>query len=190
MYGVALLQNLPICNLQIHENKSITESFIDKVLNKHDCSNIGYVLTVDLIYPDNIQDKSKKFPFCPENKIIDPDSFTEYMKENVPKPYRPTSKLVCDQTNNDLYIVQYTYLKFHVRMGLTISKLHRIVSFDQTPWLEKYIDYNTKKRAQADSDFEKDYHESLICSFFGKTMEDVRNRIKLNLLRMRMRRNF
>ena len=64
-------------------------------------------------------------------------------------------------------------------MGMIISKVHRIVSFDQSPWLQRYIDYNTKKRAEADSDFKKDYHKNLICSFFGKTMEDVRNRIKV-----------
>ena len=61
------------------------------------------------------------------------------------KPFRPTSKLICDQTNKEYYIVLYKNLKFYVRMGMIISKVHRIVSFDQTPWLEKYIDYNTKK---------------------------------------------
>ena len=62
---------------------------------------------------------------------------------------------------------------------MIISKVHRIVSFDQSPWLANYIDCNTQKRAQADSNFMKDYHKNLICSFFGKTMEDVRNRIKV-----------
>ena len=38
---------------------------------------------------------------------------------------------------------------------MIISKVHGIVSFDQSPWLEKYIDYNSKKRAEADSDFKK-----------------------------------
>ena len=68
-------------------------------------------------------------------------------------------------------------------MGLIISKVHRIVSFDQSPWLAKYIDYNTKKRAEADSDFMKDYYKNLICSFFGKTLEDVRNRIKVEFVK-------
>ena len=68
-------------------------------------------------------------------------------------------------------------------MGIIISKVHRIVSFDQTPWLEKYIEYNTKKRAQADSDFKTDYLKNLSCSFFGKTMEKVRNRIKVEFVK-------
>ena len=179
LYGFAMLMYLPTGNFQIYENNSITESFVKKVLNTHDCSNTGYVLIVDLIHPDSIKYKSKNFPFCPENKKINPDNFTEYMKEHVPNPFRPTSKLICDQTNKEFYIVHYGNLKFYMRMGMIIKKVHRIVSFDQSPWLQAYIDYNTQKRAQADSDFIKDYHKNLICSFFGKTMEDVRNRIKV-----------
>ena len=183
LYGFAMLFHPPTGNFQIYEKDSITESFINKVLNTHDCSNTGYVLIVDLIYPDNIKYKSKNFPFCPENKTINPDIYTEYMKEHEPQPHRATSKLICDQTNKEYYIVHYRNLKFYLRMGMIIKKVHRIVSFDQSPWLAKYIDYNTQKRAKADSDFMKDYHKNLICSFFGKTMEDVRNRIKVEFVK-------
>ena len=68
-------------------------------------------------------------------------------------------------------------------MGMIIKNVHRTVSFDQSPWLSKYIDYNTQKTAQADSDFMKDYHKTLICSLFGKTMEDVCNRIKVEFVK-------
>ena len=70
LHGYAMLFHLPTGNFQIYENNSITESFINKVLNTHDCCNTGYVLIVDLIYPDNIKYKSKNFPFCPENKLL------------------------------------------------------------------------------------------------------------------------
>ena len=183
LYGFAMLMYLPTGNFKIYENNSLTESFINKVLNTDDCSNTGYVLIVDLIYPDNIKYKSKNFPFCPENKSINPDNFTEYMKEHMPNLFKPTNKLICDQTNKEYYIVHYRNLKFYLRMGMIISKVHRIVSFDQSPWLKPYIDYNTNKRAQADSDFEKDYHKNLICSFIGKTLEDVRNRIKVEFVK-------
>ena len=99
--------------------------------------------------------------------------FPEYMKEHVPKPYKATSKLICDETKKEYYIVHYRNLKFYDRMGMILSKVHRIVSFDQSPWLEKYIDYNSKKRAKADSDFKKDYLKNLSNCFFGKTMEDI-----------------
>ena len=190
LYGFAMLLYLPTGNFQIYENASITESFINKVLNTHDCSDIGYVLMVDLIYPDSIKYKTKNFQLCPENKTNNPDNYTEYMKEHVPKPNRPTSKLICDQTNKEYYIVHYRNLKFFIRMGMINKKVHRIVSFNQSPWLQSYIDYNTQKRVKADSDFMKDYHKNLICSFFGKTMEDVRNRIKVEFLKNTNERKF
>ena len=122
LYGYAMLQHLPTGNFQIYENNSITKSFINKVLNYHDCSNTGYVLIVDLIYPDNINYKSKNFPYCPQNKSTNPDNYTEYMEEHEPKPHRPTSKLICDQTDKEYYIVHYRNLKFYIRMGMIIKK--------------------------------------------------------------------
>ena len=121
LYGFAMLQHLRTGNFQIYENNSITESFINKVLNTHDCSDTGYVLIVDLIYPDNIKYKSKNFPYCPENKTINPVNYTEYMNEHEPKPHRPISKLICDHTNKEYYIVHYRNLKFYLRMGMIIK---------------------------------------------------------------------
>ena len=37
LYGFAMLQYLPTGCFQIYENKSITKSFINKVLKTHDC---------------------------------------------------------------------------------------------------------------------------------------------------------
>ena len=79
LYGHFRSQHLPTGKFQNYENNSITESFIVKVLNNHDFCNIGYVVVLDLIYPDDIKEKSKIFPFCQENEANNPKSFTEYM---------------------------------------------------------------------------------------------------------------
>ena len=100
------------------------------------------------------------------------------MKEKVPKLYKATNNLICDQTNEEYYIVHYRNLKTFLRRGMIITKVHRIVSFDQSPWLEKYIEDNTKKKAKADLDFRKDYLKCLGNSSYGKTTEDVRKRIR------------
>ena len=46
-----------------------------------------------------------------------------------------------------------------------------------------YIDFKTKKRAQAESDFKKNYLKGLSNSFFGKTMEDVRNWVRIGFIK-------
>ena len=74
-------------------------------------------------------------------------------------------------------------LKFYVRHGMIVDKVHNIISFRQSRWLEKYISFNTQKRNQAVNDFEKDFYNLLNNAFYGKTMENVRNRLKIKFIK-------
>ena len=105
------------------------------------------------------------------------------MKENRPDTYVQSSKLMCDWSNKKNYLVHYRMLKFYIRHGMIVDKVYEIISFKQSKWLEKYINYNTQKRNQAVNDFEKDFYKLLNNAFYGKTMENVRNRLKKNLLK-------
>ena len=49
--------------------------------------------------------------------------------------------------------------------------------------LEKYIIFHTQKRNQAVNDFEEDFYKLLKNGFYGKTMENVRNRLKIKLVK-------
>ena len=74
-------------------------------------------------------------------------------------------------------------LQFYVRHGMIVEKVHEIIPFKQSNWLEKYICFKTQKRKMAKNDFDKGFHKLLINSFCGKTMENVRNRIKVKFIR-------
>ena len=75
-------------------------------------------------------------------------------------------------------MVHYTMLKFYVKHGMIIDKIHEIISFKQSKWLEKHITFNTQKRNKAKNEFEKDFDKLLNNAFYGKTMENVRNRLR------------
>ena len=62
---------------------------------------------------------------------------------------------------------------------MEVDKVHSVISFKQSKWLEKYININTQKRNKAKNDVEKDFNKLLNNAFYGKTMENVRNRCKI-----------
>ena len=74
-------------------------------------------------------------------------------------------------------------LKFYVRHGMVFEKIHELISFKQNKWLKKYIYISTQKRNRAKNEFEKDFYILLNTSFYGKTMENVRNRLRLEFIR-------
>ena len=98
------------------------------------------------------------------------------MKEIKPDTYTQTKKLICGWSDKKNYWVHYRILKFFDRHGMVVDKVHEIISFQQSKWLEKYINFNTQKRNQAVSDFEKDFNKLLNNAFYGKTMENVLDR--------------
>ena len=105
------------------------------------------------------------------------------MIEIKPNTYIQTKKLICDWSVKKNYLVHYRMLKFYIKQGMIIEKVHNIISFKQSKWLEKYMNIITQKRSRAKNDFEKDFYKLLNVAFFGKTMENVRNRLKIKFIK-------
>ena len=66
---------------------------------------------------------------------------------------------------------------------MVVQKIHEIISFEQSKWLEKYVSFITQKRNRAKNDFEKDFIKLLVNAAFGKFLENVRNRLRLELIK-------
>ena len=81
------------------------------------------------------------------------------------------------------YLIHYRMLKFYVRHGMVVEKIHEIISFKQSKWLETYISFNTQKRNKAKNEFEKDFFKLLVNAAFGKFLGNVRNRLELELIK-------
>ena len=138
-------QPLPYDGIQMwHGDPDLYMNKLEEILVTPDDSDIGFFIEVDLRYPDNIKEKTKNFPFCPENKIFLKDTYNDYMKKIKPKNYTKAKKLICDWTDKKKYLAHYRMLKFYVRLGMVVDEIHEIISFEHSKCLEKYIDFNTK----------------------------------------------
>ena len=112
---------------------------------------------------------------------------SDYQHDLIGVGVAPTAveKLVPNLRNKDRYELHYRNLQLYTSLGMRLTKVHRALRFDQSPWMEPYIRMNTELRKKAASDFEKDLYKLMNNSIFGKTMENLRKRVDVKLVRSR-----
>ena len=132
-------------------------------LSKRD--GIGYVLEVDVKYPTEIHESHDELQFMSERIEIN-----------------GVTKLVPNLNDKKRYMIHIKALAQSLEHGLMLKKIHRVMEFKQSAWMKPYIDFNTKLRAQATNDFEKDFFKLMNNSVFGKMMENIRKHRNIKLI--------
>src|SRR6266853_6545364 len=191
LYGNALCMKLPVGKFYMFDlNDKNPNSINWQTIDTE--GDIGYLLEVDLEYPESIHDATQHFPLAPEIFEITHELLSTQMKtqlETLNKvrgvknhPMKSCKKLVANCFNKKNYAVHFKVLKFYLQKGLKITYIHNVVSFHQEHIYKNYIDANTKLRTLATNDFDKSYYKQINNSLFGKSMEDVRNRMKVHVV--------
>ncbi|NDD85271.1 hypothetical protein EBZ38_13490 [bacterium] len=169
LYGWAMSQPLPVGGF---EWTTMTAEELLRVDAFGDC---GYFVECDLSYPASLHIPHHLLPLAPENVTITPDDHSPYQQRYNVKSN--SQKLVTTLRDKKYYVLHIRNFQQYVKLGMTCSAVHRVLKFKQSPWMKPFIDLNTAKRAQACNDFEKDFYKLMNNSVFGKTMENVRDRI-------------
>ncbi len=123
------------------------------------------ILEVDLKYPKELHDLHNEYPLAPEKLLIN-----------------KVEKLVPNLNDRTKYVLHHEDLKMYLKMGLELTKIHRGITFEESCFMKSYIDLNTDMRTKGTTDFEKDFYKLMNNSVFGKTMENVRNRVNVKLV--------
>ena len=154
LYGWAMSKPLP------------TKDF--KWMKKEELKNwksMPCILEVDLTYPEKLHDLHNDYPLAPERLTVN-----------------KVEKLIPNLNDKTKYVIHHETLKLYLSLGLKLTKIHRGIKFEESAWLKPYIDLNTNLRAKATNDFEKDFFKLMNNSVFGKTMENIRNRVDIRLV--------
>ena len=148
----------------------------------------GYILEVDLDYPQELHDLHNDFPLAPEKTKITSDMLSEYQSEMVQilsdVGYKriKTEKLISSFLPRTRYTLHIENLKYYLKKGLVLTKVHRIIRFSQDRWIAPYVKLCTQKRQVAETKFKKDFWKLLVNALYGKSIEDKRKHVKVELV--------
>ena len=182
LYGWAMSKSLPTGGF-----RWLTEQEIEDLdLSEYNGYNEkGLILEVDLEYPKELHDLHNDYPLAPEKIKVTKDMLSDYSQKIAEKFKISTGlvhKLIPTLGKKEKYVLHIRNLQLYMHLGLKLTKIHRVLKFNQSPWLKQYIDFNTQKRTNAKNPFEKDFFKLMNNSVFGKTMENIRKRVNVKLV--------
>ena len=164
LYGWAMSLKLPIHSFKEMTNKELENIFNNQIVQVWE--RTPCILEVDLEYPEELHDLHNDYPLCPERVECD----------------RGVKKLIPNLRHKNNYVIHYRNLMQCLRLGMKLKKIHSGIKFFESAWLKPYIDKNVILRTQAKNEFEKDFFKLMNNSVFGKTMENIRNRVNIKLV--------
>ena len=176
-YGWAMSQPLPTGRF-----KWLKEDKWDEILKNKE--GIGYFIECDLEYPPKIHYLHNNYPLAPEKLIVQDDwlsPFCKNLKEKFGLASYKTTKLIPTLFNKEKYVLHIRNLSLYKDLSMKLTKIYRVLQFNESPWLVKYIDFNINKRSNAKNAFEKDFFKLINNTVFGKTLENLRKRKNLKL---------
>lgn len=183
LYGYAMSQTLPMKEFAwVPEDAVSTTDF----LKLDPDSDTGYILEVDLHYPSALHDAHNEYPLAPERLVIEREMLSNQQLGLAYKygvKYHDATKLVPNLMDKTKYIFHLKLLQLYIRLGLVLTNIHRVLSFKQSRWLQPYIALNTEKRAQASSQFDKDFYKLMNNAIYGKTCENLRKRSEVKIVK-------
>ena len=168
MYPTVMTNPMPVRNFVWADENEVKEIFELCEQNKHHDIK-PCILMADLKHDVKNIEREKIFAMCPtmhENKL----SHTLFDKRE--------------------YIVHHRAFKSYLDYGMKVTKVHRVIFFDKWPWAKDYIIFCVEKRKEAMRNNIKSqvqFWKDMMNKPYGKTMEDVRNRINFKLVNNKKR---
>ena len=172
LYGYAMMQKLPYKDFEFITTTTLDprSGFLDAILNTPDDSDHGYYIVCDIDYTNEYKERTEQLALMPNKRKINDNDLGYRQRE---KSKARSEKLILDQNNKTEYMVHYRMLKFYVKMGVKVTKIHRVIKFKQDYICRDYTQNNTNKRATAKTEAEKDVRKLMNNSLYGRMSSTI-----------------
>jgi hypothetical protein len=158
----------------------------------------GYILEVDLEYPEHLHLDHHSFPLAPEQIELTEQDLSPYaqnvLREMVGRgehsasasaatkrkcaekdssflPRHRARKLTSTFNRRIEYAVHSANLKYYLRAGMKLLRIRRGVAFRQRRFIAPYVEMCTRKRQMSKTKAESNIFKLLINSLYGKMIE-------------------
>jgi len=141
----------------------------------------GCFVEVDLVIPPEAHDALNEYPPAPEHTLFEPSPLMAGLHAELGLSSARVPKLIPNLCDKKKYVVHFRALQKYVEQGCVVTRIHKILWFRQERVLAPYIQYNTERRKAAKTALEKDMLKLMNNAVFGKTCENVENRMNVVL---------
>ena len=154
LYGWAMSQPMPTGGFQ-------WINYTDQILETPADADHGFILEVDLDYPTSLHREHNDFPLAPEKLKVEKHWMSPYQQKLIEElgTSLECEKLVPNLMRKTRYVLHYRNLQLYLSLGMKLVKVHKVLQFNQSPWMQPYIEKNTHLRTTATNDFEKDFYK-------------------------------
>ena len=119
-YDWGISQYLLYCEFKLLKN--VDQFHVNSISEN---SSIGYILEVDLEYPDQLHYLHNGYPLAPEKLAIFYDKLSNYCKtiaDEYDIKVGDVKKLIPNLVNKTNYVVHYKNLQLHLSLGMKLIK--------------------------------------------------------------------
>ena len=123
LYGWSMSEYVPYEGFQWLKN---VDEF--DVMSVNEASDVGYILEVDLKYPDKLHELHNDYPLAPEKLTVTNDILSNYCKSIGDKydiKVGDIKKLMPNLANKTKYVVHYKSLPLYLSLEMKLTKIHR-----------------------------------------------------------------
>ena len=183
LYGYCMMQKLPAHTFEWEPDSELVKYTEEFCLSQTDEQADGFIASVDLEYPAELEPAHSSFPLAPTRLKVTEDMLSPYTQhcrrllaevEGTSPRFGEEERLAGTFGGREDYVVHYRALKLYLKLGMKLKRVRRVLKFQQSDWIGRFVKRLTEKRQAAVTKFEQDIWKAIINATFGKTMQNLR----------------